>query len=344
MNQNTDKKKKKQSLAQREQILAYKLLFPSFLILTIIAAYPLSNVFYASFTNRKFASSRKVEFVGVQNYKKLLSVTIKQLESKDQKTREVLPRKPIRYKEFKKFSIGNNHYVIGAANPDFLDSIGNTVTFAIWSVVLELIIGLIIALAVNSNFRGKGPMRAVMLVPWAVITVVSARIWEWMFKANRTGLFNTIASMSGLGDGQASFLTNTSLQLPAIIAVDVWKTAPFMALLILAGLQTIPSSLYEAAKVDGAGKIRQFFSITLPLLKPTIAIALIFRTLDALRAFDVFQVLLADRRYSMASYNYTQLIKFKNMGMASAIGMIIFIIIFVFAIGYIKFLGVDSDD
>ncbi|TDT68061.1 trehalose/maltose transport system permease protein [Hypnocyclicus thermotrophus] len=334
----------KKTLAEREQILAYKLLFPSFLIMLLIAAYPLFNVFYTSFTNKRFASTVKTKVIGLKNYQKLLSVTIKKLENENQSSREVLPKKPIRYKELKRFNIGNTHYVIGASDPDFLISVGNTIYFTLWSVLLELIIGLIIALVVNSNFKGKGPMRAIMLVPWAVITVVSARIWEWMFKANRTGLFNTVISNLGLGDGQASFLTDQALQLPAIIAVDVWKTAPFMALLLLAGLQTIPTSLYEAARVDGAGPIRQFFSITLPLLKPTIAVALIFRTLDALRAFDVFQVLLADRRYSMASYNYTQLIKYKNMGMASAIGVIIFIIIFGFAIGYIKFLGVDAND
>ncbi|NCD31901.1 MAG: sugar ABC transporter permease [Spartobacteria bacterium] len=333
---------KAQTVAQREQRLAYKLLVPSLLILIIIAAYPLCNVVYSSFTNAKFASSQKTEFVGFENYKKLLSVTVKKLESPDQRARKVLPREPIRYKELTRFNIGDNWYIVGASDREFLYSVGNTLVFTFWSVFLELLIGMGIALVVNSNFKGKGPMRAVMLIPWAVITVVSARIWEWMFRSNRTGLFNMIMDATGLSDGQLSFLTTPSLQMPAMIAVDVWKTAPFMALLLLAGLQTIPGPLYEAARVDGATKTKQFFAITLPLLKPTIAVALIFRTLDSLRVFDVFQVMLADRRYSMATYNYTQLIKFQDMGMASAIGVIIFILIFGFALSYMKILKVES--
>ena len=116
-----------------------------------------------------------------------------------------------------------------------------------------------------------------------------------------------------------------------------------MALLLLAGLQLIPGDMYEAAEVDGAGWLRRFWSITLPLLKPTLAVALVFRTLDALRVFDVFQVLLAQTRYSMATYNYYQLIGNRDMGLSSAIGVIIFLFIFVFAVMYIRFLGVESD-
>jgi len=205
------------------------------------------------------------------------------------------------------------------------------------------LLGLIVALVVNSEFKGRGAMRAVMLVPWAVITVVSARMWEWMFEPTRAGLFNMLGDRFGLIDGSYSFLSSANLQLPAIIAVDVWKTTPFMALLILAGLQLIPNELYEAAEVDGASKFRQFFNITLPLLKPSLAVALIFRTLDALRVFDVFQVMLSQKRYSMASFNYFQLISARKMGMASAIGVIIFIIIFAFAILYMKSLGVDTE-
>jgi trehalose/maltose transport system permease protein len=115
-----------------------------------------------------------------------------------------------------------------------------------------------------------------------------------------------------------------------------------MALLLLAGLQMIPKELYEASEVDGAGKIRQFFQITLPLLRPSLAVALIFRTLDALRVFDVFQVLMSSKMYSMASYNYFQLIQNRAMGLSSAVGMIIFVIIMIFSIIYIRAFGVDQ--
>jgi trehalose/maltose transport system permease protein len=232
---------------------------------------------------------------------------------------------------------------VGARTPDFIRAVWNTLLFTFFSVFFETVLGLIVALVVNSEFKGRGAMRAVMLVPWAVITVVSARMWEWMFEPTRAGLFNMLGERFGLIDGSFAFLSNNALQLPAIIAVDVWKTTPFMALLILAGLQMIPGELYEAAEVDGASKLRQFFNITLPLLKPSLAVALIFRTLDALRVFDVFQVMLSQKRYSMASFNYFQLISARQMGMASAIGVIIFIIIFAFAILYMKSLGVDTE-
>ena len=350
----------KSDLAKREEKQAYKLLLPSFLIIFLTAFYPLAHVFYTSFTNKTFASGKESSFIGLENYKKLLSVTIKRLppviddatgqvkidittnEVVHERPIKILPRRPRHYKELKKFSLFDNHYVLGATDPDFILAVYNTVVFTIFAVFLETVLGILIALVINSKFPGRGAMRAVMLVPWAIITVVSARIWEFMLLPNRIGFFNTLLYKFGLGDGQLSFLTMYNLQLPSLIAVDVWKTTPFMALLILAGLQLIPNDLYKAAEVDGAGRVRQFFSITLPLLKPTIAVALIFRTLDSLRVFDIFQVLLSSRKFSMASYNYEQLVNYRNMGLASAIGVIIFMLIALFAISYIKMLGVDS--
>ena len=348
-------------LGNEEEKLALKLLLPAFLILVIIALYPLGQVFYTSFTDKEFASSTETNFVGLDNYKALLSVTVKELPPViDEKTGEqavdeesgqkiferpirVLPRDPHLYRPSFEFSFFGNKYVVGARTPDFIRSLWNTLLFTFFSVFFETLLGLIVALVVNSEFRGRGAMRAVMLVPWAVITVVSARMWEWMFEPTRAGLFNMLGERFGFIEGSFAFLSNNSLQLPAIIAVDVWKTTPFMALLILAGLQLIPNELYEAAEMDGASKFRQFFNITLPLLKPSLAVALIFRTLDALRVFDVFQVMLSQKRYSMASFNYFQLISARQMGMASAIGVIIFIIIFAFAVLYMKSLGVDTE-
>lgn len=348
-------------LAKEEQQLAFKLLIPAFLILILIALYPLGQVFYTSFTDRTFATARETNFVGLDNYKALLSMTIRELPAVvDEETGEqavdsetgnrvferpirVLPRDPHLYRSVFEFGFFGNRYVVGARTPDFIRSVWNTILFTFFSVLFETLLGLGIALVVNSEFKGRGVMRAVMLVPWAVITVVSAKMWEWMFQPSRAGLFNMLGDRFGLIDNSISFLTNRSAQLPSIIAVDVWKTTPFMALLILAGLQLIPNELYEAAEVDGASKVRQFFNITLPLLKPSLAVALIFRTLDALRVFDVFQVMLAQKRYSMASYNYFQLISARRMGVASAIGVIIFILIFAFAILYMKTLGVDTE-
>ncbi len=147
----------------------------------------------------------------------------------------------------------------------------------------------------------------------------------------------------GMGDGQIPFLASETWQVPAMVIIDVWKTTPFMGLLLLAGLQLIPKDLYEAADVDGAGRLRQFWSVTLPLLRPTIAVALVFRTLDAIRVFDLFQIVLAQKKYSMASYAYYELINGQRMGYSSAASVVIFVVITIFAIGYIRLLGVDND-
>lgn len=330
------------NLFKKEQSLAYKMLIPTILILLIVAVYPLGQVVYTSFTNRIFAGVEETEFVGLDNYTSLFSLTIKELPE-DKYSFEVLPRKPKRYKELTTFSFSGEKYIIGAIHPEFIKSIWNTIIFTFFAVFFETLFGFIIALVVNSKFVGRGVMRAIMLLPWAVITVVSARIWEWILFPSRIGFLNMFLSKFGIGNGQISFLTESGLQLPSLIMVDVWKTTPFMALLILAGLQLIPNELYEAARVDGAGKIKQFFSITFPLLKPSLAVALIFRTLASLRVFGLFQVLVGQQKYSMASYNYYQLIGNRAMGLASAISVIIFIIIFIFAVMYMKTLGVENE-
>lgn len=340
-------------LAKQEARLARLLLLPCIIILVVVAIYPLGDTFFASFTNRQFAGGEtaREEFVGLSNYRQLLGVTIQELkpvrvtldnEVIYERAIQVLPRQPYLYRQVTQFNILGKRFVLGAREPDFILAVKDTMIYTVASVILETILGLGIAMVVNSKFRGRGLMRAAMLVPWAIPTVVSARLWGWMFRPTRVGLFNSIFSALGIGGGNVSFLTNKSLQLPALIAVDVWKTTPFMALLLLAGLQMISQELYEAADVDGAGKIRQFFYITLPLLRPSLAVALVFRTLDALRAFDVFNVLLSRQRLSMASYTYEQLIQFRTAGLSSASGVLIFVLIFVFAIVYVQMLGVET--
>ncbi|MGB0385237.1 MAG: carbohydrate ABC transporter permease [Ardenticatenaceae bacterium] len=347
------------TLAQQEARLALWLLLPTFLAMIFIAAYPLGSAFYTSLTNAEFAGTAEPEFVGFDNYAQLLSMTIAVVPPKldddgnpliDEDTGEidyespvrVLPRKPNRYKSVTEFNLFGTQYVLGARDADFIQGVWDTFSFSFWSVILETLLGLGIALVVNANFRGRGVMRAAMLVPWAIPTVVSAKMWQWMLTGNRTGFFNTMGSYLGLSDGKTAFLTDPSLQLTSIIMIDVWKTTPFMALLLLAGLQSIPSDIYEAAEIDGAGKIQQFFKITLPLLTPALVVALIFRTLDSLRVFDLFQIVFGQSRVSMASYNYVQLIQFQNAGMASAVGVVIFIILLLFAIAYVRTFGVEE--
>ena len=356
------KKRGTNNLLRDEERLAYWLLLPTLVILFAIAFYPLGSVFYNSLTNRVFASAQESQFIGLENYRNLLSITIKELPPEmdeatggvltDPETGEIvyqsavrtLPREPVRYRELSQFNLFGTQYVVGATDRDFIRSVGDTMQFTVYTIILETILGLGIALVVDSKFPGRGFMRVIMLVPWAIPTAVSSRMWEWMFQSTRAGFFNVVLQNLGLGNGQIAFLADQAWQLPAMIAIDVWKTTPFMALLLLAGLQLIPADLYEAANVDGASKLRQFWSITLPLLRPTLAVALVFRTLDAIRVFDLFQIVLAQKKYSMASYAYYELINGQRMGYSSATSVVIFIIITIFAIIYIRLLGVSDEE
>ena len=255
----------------------------------------------------------------------------------------MLPREPVRYREVGQFHLLGGQYVIGARDPDFILAVKDTLIFTILTVSLETIFGMIFALIVNAEFPGRAIMRTLLLVPWAVPTPISSRMWQWMFQSTRAGFFNVILEKLGMGNGQIAFLQLENWQMTAMVAIDVWKTTPFMALLLLAGLQLIPKDIYEAADVDGATKFEQFWKMTLPLLLPTLAVALVFRTLDALRVFDLFQIVLAQSRYSMGSFVYYELINNRAMGYSSAGGVIMFITIFIFAVTYIKILGVQSE-
>ena len=145
-----------------------------------------------------------------------------------------------RYKPVTTFSIFGNTFVLGATDPAFISSVWDTIIFAVVTVFLELVLGIAVALIIDVNFPGQGLMRALILVPWAIPTAVSSQMWAFMLQPNRTGFFNALFWRLGIGDGEIPFLTEPALQLPSMIVIDVWKTTPFMALLILAGLQLIP--------------------------------------------------------------------------------------------------------
>jgi trehalose/maltose transport system permease protein len=332
------------TLAARQARLALILLLPTIAILIIVAFYPLARTFLASFTDEPFAKpDQPVNQVGTTNYQRLLSFQVIQFPP-DKRLAEILPQVPegaARYQRVSTFELFGARYVLAGTDPDFLRSIGNTIVFTVMSVVLELVLGLLVALVVNTHFRGRGAMRAVMLIPWAIPTAISTVLWRHMLGDNTSGALNAI--LVGLGLIEKSQAWRAELPLFAVVFVDVWKTTPFMALLLLAGLQTIPSDLYEAGSVDGATTVQRFFNITLPLLMPTIVIALIFRTLDALRAFDVFQVLLGRTTPSMAVYNYEKLVSSFQYGFASSIGVVIFVIIFVFTVLYMNTFRVEED-
>ncbi len=346
------------SLIGRETRLAWNLLIPTLTIFVLVAARPLEQTFIRSLTDKRFAGGETPQFVGLDNYYNLLTFRIdtvacrKSISDGPCDTRangsvrwESIDRELLRegYRTIVHIPVGGDRSAaISGLDDDFIEAIVTTVIFTVISVAGELLIGLFMALVVNSNFRGRGAMRAVMLVPWAIPTVISARLWELMLKDTSAGIFNKILLDLGAIDAPLAWLSDPSLQIPTAIIVDVWKTAPFMALLLLAGLQTIPSDLYEAASVDGANPVRRFFSVTLPLLRPAIAIALVFRTLDALRVFDLFNVLFGRQQLSMATYNFETLVSNQLDGYASAISVIIFIFISIFAVIYVRLLNVES--
>ena len=236
--------------------------------------------------------------------------------------------------------VGFENYVEMFQNPDFLEGLTNTLIFTIASVALEFFIGLGIALAINRAFRGRGLVRAAVLVPWAFPTVISAVMWRLMFQ-DQVGIINYVANAIGLIS--QPILSDRTLLLIGVILVDVWKTTPFMALLLLAGLQTIPGDVYEAARVDGANVWQRFFRITLPLLKPTILVALLFRTLDAYRVFDLFWALSNRELESLSTFVYEGVrISQLQFAQGNAASVFIFVTAFAIALFFIKVLGMQT--
>ena len=226
----------------------------------------------------------------------------------------------------------------------FRDSIWETVKFTLITVSFEFVLGMIIALVVNSSFKGRGVMRAVMLVPWAIPTVVAAKMWQWMLD-DVFGVINDILMKLHIISHPHAWISDPSTSLAAVSAVDIWKTTPFVALLLLAGLQVIPRDLYEAASVDGANQLQQFWRITLPLLLPAILVTLIFRTLDALRVFDVFFVFFGNRQdtQTMAIYAQSTIVGGGHVGYGAAISVAIFLIISLFVVIYMVFMRVTEE-
>jgi trehalose/maltose transport system permease protein len=226
----------------------------------------------------------------------------------------------------------------------FRDAVVETIKFTLITVSFEFVLGLIIALVVNSNFKGRGLMRAVMLVPWAIPTVVAAKMWQWMLD-DVYGVVNDLGVRLHILSHSHAWISDPSTSLGAVCAVDIWKTTPFVALLLLAGLQVIPKDLYEAADVDGASKLQQFWRITLPLLRPAILVTLIFRTLDALRVFDVFAVFFGNRQdtQTMAIYAQSTIVGDGHVGYGAAVSVAIFLIIAVFVVIYVTFMRVTEE-
>ncbi len=244
--------------------------------------------------------------------------------------------------------VGLMNYERLMRDPRFLADLKHTVFFTVVSVSFETILGTLMALVVHQKFPLRGLVRASMLVPWAIPTAISSQMWRWMFH-DQFGVVSKFWERLGIIKPGTPVLGTPGLAMWAIIFVDVWKTTPFMAILILAALQVIPEELYEAARIDGANAIQRFFKVTVPLILPTIGVALIFRTLDALRVFDVVYVMTrgAVETETLAVYNRHVLMDraFTGswFGYGSAISVAIFIIISVFAVIYMRSLKLKFD-
>ena len=235
---------------------------------------------------------------------------------------------------------GLKNYETALSSSEFWDALRNTFVFTGISVTIELVLGIAFAMAMHRAFKGRALLRATVLVPWAVLTFGSGLLWRSIFEPD-LGFASSMLSALGLPGADVVWLGEEGYAMAVMIFADVWKTAPFMALLVLAGLQVIPDEMNDAAKVDGATAWQRFLRITLPLLKPAILVALLFRTLDALRVFDLPFALTrgANGTNTLSLYAYQELSANRLVGLGSALSVLTFVIVMIVSFMYIRFVG-----
>lgn len=273
---------------------AWVFLAPMLLVLLLAAGWPLGRTIAFSFTSANLSDLTQAKFVGFENY----------LASYDGEWAGVL------------------------ADGAWWTAVWNTLRFAAISVTLETVLGFIVAMVLNVRFPGRGLVRAAVLIPWAIPTIVSAKMWAWMLH-DQFGVINAALQGLHLISTPIAWTAGADTAMWAVIMVDVWKTTPFMALLILAGLQMLPADVYEAAAIDGVNPLQRFTLITLPMVWPAVMVAIIFRALDALRIFDLVYVLTSNSRstMSMSVYARQQLVDFQEVGLGSAASTLLFLVI-----------------
>ena len=237
--------------------------------------------------------------------------------------------------------VGLSNFARLLRDPQFWQSLRFTAAFTSVCVPLEIGLGLVFALILNERLPARSLLRAAVLVPWAVPTIVSARTWELIYNYSY-GLANYIVMAFNPGSQPINWLGSPLSAFAALVIADVWKTTPFVAIILLAGLQTIPEEVYEHAKVDGADLFQRFFKITLPLLKPALAVALIFRTIDTVRIMDLIYVVTnggpggSTTSLSLLGYKY---FNEGDFGYGSAVAVVVFAVAFVLSISYLKATG-----
>src|SRR5882672_5384406 len=280
---------------------AWLFLAPMLFLLLLVAGWPLLRTIWFGFTDANLSDLTQWKFVGIANY----------LANEDGKWVGLL------------------------VDPEWWRAVWNTIYFAVISVSLETVLGMIIALVLNASFPGRAIVRTAVLIPWAVPTIVSAKMWSWMLN-DQFGIVNDALMKLGLIAHPLAWTANPDLSMIAVIMVDVWKTTPFMALLLLAGLQMLPSDCYEAARVDGINPVKVFFRVTLPLIRPAVMVAVIFRALDAFRIFDLIYVLTSNSKdtMSMSVYARQQLVDFQEVGYGSAASTLLFLTVGILIVVY----------
>lgn len=286
---------------------AWLFLTPMIVLMLIVAVWPLARSIWFSFTDTNINDIAAGQFVGFENY----------------------------FGEYGLFFNPNDEEGFWAG--DWGVSIRNTFSFAVVSVILETLTGLGLALLLNQDFKGRAFVRTAVLVPWAIPTIVSAKMWGWMLN-DQFGVINNLLMNAGLIAHKIAWTAEPSYALWTVVMVDVWKTTPFMALLILAALQTVPKDCYEAARVDGVHPLRVFWKITLPLIRQPLLVAIVFRLLDSLRVFDLIYVLTANgsTTISMSGFVRREMVEYGNMGYGSAASTSLFLIIMLTAIIFLR--------
>lgn len=290
----TGRRRSSPQARERDGRLAFWLIVPSIIILTLVIAYPVASSLIRSLFGDGIGD---VPFVGLDNYTSALW---------------------------------------GTGAKEFWAATGFTYLISAVTIILETLLGLAMALIMNRAFKGRGILRASVLVPWAIPTAVAAVLWKWSF--DPSGIVNALLGEQIVWTGSAlpSFL--------AIVVADTWKTAPFIALLILAGLQVIPEEVYEAAKIDGAGAWQRFWLITMPLVKLALMVAVLFRLLDALRMYDLPWILTggANGTTTLSILVVQSTLSQLKPGYGGALATITFLLIFLTAYLFVRMLGVNA--
>lgn len=300
-------RKVRSELSQQRIRAAQWFLVPMLVALGVVAGWPLMRSIYFSFTDASLNDLYGAEWYGFGNYLRW----------------SVLESGAVRYRGT-------------LVDPAWWNAVYNTLRFAVVSVSLEAVLGMLVALVLNAEFKGRGIVRAAILIPWAIPTIVSAKMWAWMLN-DQFGILNDLGMKLGLLSQKVAWTASPDTAMTAVLIVDIWKTTPFMALLILAGLQMIPKDIYEAAEIDGVHPVKQFFKITLPLVRPALMVAIIFRLLDALRIFDLIYVLTPNSAATktMSVISRENLFDFDNFAYGSAQSTLLFLTIAILTVLYI---------